>query len=184
MTTSRKSDTNVGNLSRHPRPFLVLCLGFGGLLIFILAAGAGTLLILNGVRQEETRTRQAFLERSRNLDQIRAQIYISGTYVRDFLLSPDAPGADAQRRRLAGLEREAAAALDVHSRSLEPEEAKHFRALRSEIDAYWRVLYSTVAWTPAERNRLRYSFFYDELVPRRTTMLQIADRIAASTNAA
>ena len=78
----------------------------------------------------------------------------------------------------AGLEHEAAAALDAHSRSLEPEEAEHFRALRSEIDAYWRVLYSTVAWTPAERSRLRYSFFYNELVPRRTTMLQIADRIA------
>ena len=49
----------------------------------------------------------------------------------------------------------------------------------SEIDAYWRVLDRTLAWTTAERDRLRYSFFYDELVPRRTTMLQIADRIAA-----
>ena len=30
-----------------------------------------------------------------------------------------------------------------------------------------------------ERNRLRFSFFYNELVPRRTAMLQIADRIAS-----
>src|SRR5208283_1025652 len=30
-----------------------------------------------------------------------------------------------------------------------------------------------------ERSRLRYSFFYNELVPRRTAMLQIADRIAS-----
>jgi signal transduction histidine kinase len=176
--TSRESDANAGKLRNRPRPFLVLCIGFGGLLVFILAAGAGTLLILNGVRREETSTRQAFLERSRNLDQIRAQIYLSGTYVRDFLLSPDAPVADAQRARLGSLEKEADAALETHSRSLEPDEAEHFRALRSEIDAYWRVLYSTVAWTPAERSRLRYSFFYNELVPRRTTMLQIADRIA------
>jgi signal transduction histidine kinase len=41
------------------------------------------------------------------------------------------------------------------------------------------VLDRTLAWTPEERNRLRYSFFYDELVPRRTAMLQIADRTAA-----
>jgi signal transduction histidine kinase len=33
-------------------------------------------------------------------------------------------------------------------------------------------------WTPVERERLRYTFFYEQLVPRRTTMLQIADRIA------
>jgi signal transduction histidine kinase len=41
------------------------------------------------------------------------------------------------------------------------------------------VLDRTLAWTAEERNRLHYSFFYDELVPRRTAMLQIADRIAA-----
>ena len=52
--------------------------------------------------------------------------------------------------------------------------------MQSEIDAYWRVLDSTVAWTPEQRNRLRDSFFYDELVPRRNAMLQIADRIAVA----
>jgi signal transduction histidine kinase len=39
------------------------------------------------------------------------------------------------------------------------------------------VLGSTGHWTPEQRNKLRDSFFYDELVPRRTAMLQIADRI-------
>lgn len=164
---------------RRPRPFLVLCSGFGGLLIFILAAGAGTIFILNGVLRDEAGTRQSFLERTRDLDQIRAQIYLSGTYVRDFLLSPDAPSADSQRVRLANLEREADAALDAYARSLDREEKEHFRALRAEISSYWKVLYATAAWTPEQRTRLRFSFFYNELVPRRTTMLQIADRIAA-----
>src|ERR1019366_9611385 len=54
-----------------------------------------------------------------------------------------------------------------------------FLALRNEIDAYWRVLDATVGGSPRERNRLRFSFFYNELVPRRTAMLQIADRIAS-----
>src|SRR5262249_13684713 len=49
-----------------------------------------------------------------------------------------------------------------------------------EIEAYWRVLDGMMAWTPAERARLRESFFYDELVPRRNAMLQIADRIAVA----
>ncbi len=40
------------------------------------------------------------------------------------------------------------------------------------------MLDATVGWTPQERDRLRFSFFYNELVPRRTAMLQIADRIA------
>src|SRR5262249_36812042 len=64
-------------------------------------------------------------------------------------------------------------------RSLEAEERAPFRALRAEIEAYWRILDGTVALPPEERTRLRNSFFYEELVPRRTAMLQIADRIAA-----
>ena len=164
---------------RAPKaPWLVLSLGFGGLLICIVGAAAGTFFVLSRVRQDEAQARKTFLERLGALDQIRAQIYLSGTYVRDMLLSPDPSGAEAQTARLAPLERETHAALDSYARSLEAEEREPFRALRSEIEAYWRVLDRTLSWSPEERNRLRYSFFYNELVPRRTAMLQIADRIA------
>jgi signal transduction histidine kinase len=158
-------------------PRFVLYAGFGGLLIFILAAAAGTLLLLDRVRTEDTRTRQAFIERLGALEQIRAQIYLSGTYVRDFLLSPDAGGAEAQRARLNAIESETRPILDRYEHSLEPEERDAFLALRGEIDAYWNVLRSTFEWTPEQRSKLRYTFFYEQLVPRRTTMLQIADSI-------
>ena len=102
---------------RRKPPWLVLSLGFGGLLIFILAAAVGTLLMLSHVRAQETGMRQAFLGRLSALDQIRSGIYLSGTYVRDFLLSPDASGAQEQSARLAGLERETHAALDAYARS-------------------------------------------------------------------
>lgn len=169
---------NAPEAPRRKPPWLVLSLGFGGLLVFILAAAIGSLLMLGHGRLRETAIRQAFLARLSALDQIRSGIYLSGTYVRDFLLSPDSSGAQAQSARLVGLERETRAALDAYARSAAPAERKPFQDLRAEIDAYWRVLDRTVAWTPEERNRLRYSFFYDELVPRRTAMLQIADRIA------
>ena len=165
---------------RAPKaPWLVLSLGFGGLLACIIGAAVGTFVVLGRVRTDEAHTRKAFLDRLGALDQIRAQILVSGTYVRDLLLSPDPSGAAAQTARLNSLERETRATLDAYSRGLEAEEREPFRALQGEIEAYWRVLDRTIAWTPEERARLRYSFFYDELTPRRTTMLQIADRIAA-----
>jgi signal transduction histidine kinase len=157
---------------------LVLCLGFGGLLICLIGAATGTLTTLDRVRSDENRIRKSFLERLRALDQIRSQIYLSGTYVRDFLLSPDPSGAAAQAARLASLKVETQTAIQAYSRSLEAEEREPFLALQSEIEEYWRVLDRTIAWTPGERNQKRDSFFYDELVPRRTAMLQIADRIA------
>ena len=160
-------------------PWLGLSFGFGGLLVCVLGAATGTLVELNHVRNDETQSRKAFLERLGALDQIRAQIYLSGTYVRDLLLSPDETSAEAQSARLSSLEMETRQALERYSRSLEPEEREPFRALEAEIDQYWHILDRTLSWSPTERNRLRSSFFYVELIPRRTSMLQIADRIAA-----
>ncbi|MGO9261616.1 MAG: sensor histidine kinase [Bryobacteraceae bacterium] len=157
---------------------LILWLGFGGLLVCILGAAAGSLVVMDRVHRDETRIRKAFVSRLDALDQIRSRIYLSGTYVRDFLLSPDPSAAAAEVARLAALERDSSAALEGYARSLESEERDPFLALRSEIEAYWKILDRTVAWTPEERSRLRDSFFYDELIPRRNAMLQIADRIA------
>jgi len=158
-------------------PWLVLWLGFGGLLVCIVAAATETVLSLDRVRQEESRIRQVFNSRMTALDQIRSQIYLSGTYVRDYLLSPDASGAEAQGARLANLERESYAALHAYAQSLDPGERGPFQTLGSEIEAYWQVLDRMLTWTPEQRDKLRESFFYDELVPRRNAMLQIADRI-------
>ena len=170
-------DKRMTEEKRRRPSWIILCLGFGGLLISIAAATVGTLVSFQHVRVTEAQERKSFLERLRSLDQIRAQIYLSGTYARDFLLSPDPDTAKAQAGHLAALKRQTHKALDDYQRGLEPEEQKPFVSLRNEIDAYWAVLDATIGWSPEERNRLRYSFFYNELVPRRTSMLQIADRI-------
>lgn len=163
---------------------LVLWLGFGGLLICIVAAATGTLLSLDRVRKDETATRRAFLGRFSALDQIRSQMYLSGTYVRDFLLSPDESGAAAQTSRMESLERQTNDALNAYSRLVEAHEREPFAALRAEIDAYWKVLDGMLSWPPDERDRRRDAFFYNELIPRRNAMLQIADRIAIANERA
>jgi signal transduction histidine kinase len=165
-------------LPRKLRPALVLSVGFGGLILFILAAAIGTLVLLDRVRTDDTRIRQAFLGRLRVLEQIRSEIYLSGTDMRDFLLSPGAASVDAPRREIVALQAQSQAALDGYARSLDPAEQEAFQALRSEIDAWWQTFQTAFQWTPAERARLRNTFFYEQIVPRRMTMLQIADRIA------
>jgi signal transduction histidine kinase len=58
-----------------------------------------------------------------------------------------------------------------------------FEELRHEIEGYWDVLQKTSSWTPEERRNNRYRFFYEQVVPRRTAMLQIADQIDALNTA-
>src|SRR5580700_1230075 len=116
-------------LPRRLRPALVLSIGFGGLILFILAAAIGTLVLLDRVRTDDTRIRQAFLGRLRALEQIRSQIYLSGTDMRDFLLSPGEGGIESRRRDIVALQAQTQAALDVYARSLDPAEQEAFQAL-------------------------------------------------------
>ncbi|HEY3938006.1 MAG TPA: sensor histidine kinase [Bryobacteraceae bacterium] len=158
------------------RPWLALVGGFGGLLLLMAAAEIAALLIIGSLRSSDAQLEHRFLQRSLTLEQIRSSIYLSGTVARDFLLAPE-PGAHAQLADLNELRHKTDAALEQYAKSLEPAEAGPFFSLRSEIRAYWKVLNGTFAWTPAEREKYRYQFFYIELIPRRTSMLQIADRV-------
>jgi len=45
-------EASAGGTRRKP-PWLVLSLGFGGLLVFIVAAATGTLVVLDRVRHQE-----------------------------------------------------------------------------------------------------------------------------------
>src|SRR5690348_15819879 len=119
--------------ARRRAPWLVLWLGFGGLLVCILGAVTGRIVALDNVRKDETRIRRAFLGRITDLDQIRSHIYLSGTYVRDFLLSPDPSGAAAETSRLTALQNQSRTALDAYSRLLEANERDPFEELKSEI---------------------------------------------------
>jgi signal transduction histidine kinase len=161
------------------RPGLILVLGFGGLLLLMAVAEVASLLLLNTLRENDSQLQSRFLTRNRTLEQIRSNIYLSGTFVRDSLLAPESSGARAQLASLDNLRKDISSALDTYSQSLEPDESAPFQNLRREIDAYWNVLDRTFAWTPEERDKYRGAFFYQELVPRRTSMLQIADRIEA-----
>jgi signal transduction histidine kinase len=161
------------------RPGVVLVVGFGGLLLIMAAAETGAWLFLNSLRHNDAALQSRFLARNRTLERIRSNIYQSGTFVRDSLLAPEQSGAQAQLATLDGLRGDSESALNSYAAALEPEEAAPFQDLRSQIEAYWQVLDRTLAWTGEERGKYRDAFFYQELVPRRTSMLQIADRIEA-----
>jgi len=82
------------------RPGLILVLGFGGLLLLMAAAEIASLLLLNTLRQNDAQLQARFLARNRTLEQIRSNIYLSGTYVRDSLLAPEATGGCKRSRSM------------------------------------------------------------------------------------
>lgn len=157
---------------------LALVVGFGSLLAIMALAGIDALRVLQHFRSNDDRIRRQFLFRNHVLNDIRSEVYVSGTYVRDYLLEPETERAEAYRVSLEQARKEMVSALESYGRQIAPEEVKHYTALKTELAQYWEILAPIVGWSAAERRRLGYEFLRDEVFPRRQNMLAIADRIA------
>jgi signal transduction histidine kinase len=158
---------------------VALIVGFGGLLAIMALAGLDALRVLQDIRKEDDRIRSQFLFQNHVLNDIRSDLYLSGTYVRDYLLEPEAERADTHLRSLEQVRKQMESALDSYGRNLNPEEVQQYGALTAELARYWGILAPTFQWNAAERRRAGYAFVRDEVFPRRQNMLAISDRIAA-----
>jgi signal transduction histidine kinase len=158
---------------------LALAVGFGSVLAIMALAGIDALRVLHNFYSSDDRIRTQFLFQNRVLNEIRSDVYVSGTYVRDYLLEPETSRAEDYRASLEHVRRQMEAALESYARQLAPGETQHYTALRAELADYWRTLAPVFRWSPEERQRLGYLFLRDEVFPRRQNMLEMADRIAA-----
>lgn len=141
-------------------------------------AGIAALRVLEHVRGKDEQIRRQFLSRNHVLNDIRSEVYLSGTLVRDYLLEPEPERAETYRAGLEDIRRQMDSALESYGRGIDPEEVPHYTKLRTELAGYWETLAPVFQWSTAERGRLGYPFLRDEVFPRRQTMLMIADRIA------
>src|SRR5689334_24182456 len=79
---------------------LVLIVGFGGLLLLMGFAGFDSIQTLLQIQKSNDDIREGFLARTKVLEQIRSDLYLSGTYVRDYLLEPENQMAESHRLSL------------------------------------------------------------------------------------
>jgi signal transduction histidine kinase len=157
----------------------VLMAGFGGLLLLMAFSGFDSIQALQQIQVANDTIREDFLLRTRVLERIRGDVYVSGTYVRDYLLEPESGKAEGHRYSLLEARRDMDAALAQYQALVTAREAQPFQGLTHELGAYWRVLEPVFQWTPGQRQRAGYTFLRDEVFPRRMSMLAIADQIGA-----
>ena len=173
----RPAQSVVRSLMESSR--LTLLIGFGGLLLVMCLAGVDALRVFEQFRRSDDQIRSRYLAQNHVLNEIRSDVYLSGTYVRDYLLEPDMERAEAYRAGLEDVRRHMNAALEAYGRQADPAEIEHYSNLRTELVDYWTALTPILRWDARERNRSGYAFLRDEVFPRRQSMLNIADRIAS-----
>jgi signal transduction histidine kinase len=155
-----------------------LLLGFGGLILLLVVSGVDALQVLTQMRSDNEDIRREFLLRTKRLEEIRSAVYLSGTYVRDYLLEPDATVAERHRDSLNAIRTKIESELRSYETLLRPEQRGPFDALRRELEAYWRSVDPVLTWDAERRRQQGYAFLRDQVFPRRMSMLNIADRVA------
>ena len=181
-TSRLASDTMNSGEPRSERVFrsrFALAIGFGGLLSIMALAGIDALRVLQQFRRSDEEIRSRYLSENHVLNDIRSDVYVSGTYVRDYLLEAGA----AESR---GLPRQPGTGSQAHAGGAgflrAPDGSGGSRSTTPRFGPNWRTIGRFLApifqWDAAERRRSGYSFLRDEVFPRRQNMLAIAGRIA------
>ena len=158
---------------------MVLMAGFGGLLLLMAFAGLDGMEALRDIQRSNDTMREDFLRRTRLLERIRADVFVSGTYVRDYLLEPETGKAEGHRSSLLETRQDMDAALAEYRARLSGREAHPFQVLTDELADYWKLLEPVFQWRGEQRRDAGYIFLRDEVFPRRQAMLSIADQIGA-----
>src|ERR1700730_11697383 len=141
---------------------IVLMTGFGGLLLLMAFAGIDSLQTLRDIQNSNDDIREGFLLRTRVLERIRADLYVSGTYVRDYLLEPESGKAEGHRYSLAETRKDMDAALERYRSLATQQDTEPFQLLTASLAEYWNVLEPVFHWTTAQRMRGGFPFLRDE----------------------
>lgn len=165
-------------MNSNGRTRRLLLVGFGGLLLLLAFTGLNALSVLRRIQRENERIRQDYLHRNRILEQLRSDIYVSGTYARDLLLDPDPLLADLHKKEFESTHVRISSAVAEYDRILRNEEREPFQRFVRELASYFDSLRPALQWNAEQRRALGYNFVRNSLLPRRTVIVQLTDQIS------
>ena len=166
----------TGESGRQIRRLLLI--GFGGLLFLLALTGLNALSILKKNQSENERIREDYVYRNRTLEQLRSDVYLSGTYARDLLLETNPALANAHRKELENARLRIQSTIATYNRILRPEERAPFQRFIREVKAYFESLRPALEWNADQRRNLGYAFMKNFLLPRRMVIVQLTDQIS------
>jgi signal transduction histidine kinase len=178
----------LGNSFHIKRPFggqavfrnqvkVLLWVGFGGLLLLMGVLGVSGIAFLSRIDRRHEAVRLEFVARSRLTENLRSDVYLSGTYVREFLLDGD--GAGGLKSKNAYLTTKARVENEVarYRAKLRPAEPVAFRAFEQGINSYFQTLDQVHQWPAADRRGKADTFAQTYILPMRTSTLALLDHV-------
>ncbi len=157
----------------------LLLIGFGGLLFLLAFTGLDSLSVLRRIQTRSESIREDYFNRDRILEQLRSDIYLSGTYVRDLLLEQNPSLADTHREELQDVRKRIEENVSAYNAILRGEERRPFHEFTTEVESYFDSLRPALEWNAIQRRAFGYAFMKNSLLPRRMIVVHLADQIGA-----
>lgn len=170
---------NLRAFRYRTRP-LLWC-GFGGLLLLMAVLGISALSFMHQIQVRQENIREDYVERDSTLEKIRSDIYISGTYVRDYLLDNSEQAAAAHRAEFFETRARIESGIRDYARLVGAGQRAMFDRFRKEALDYLDTVSPAVGWNADERRERAAAFIDREVLPRRMQAVDFTDRMHALT---
>jgi signal transduction histidine kinase len=172
-----KSSLNRRLDSSYRQTRIFLFAGFGGLLLLMSILGLSAVSSIYRIELQEENIRKEYLVRDRALENLRSNTYLSGTFIRDFLLAGDERRAALSKAQFLGKEREIRTELESYRKLVTLQTRQPFLQFRDELLSWFSALHPVLEWDAAQRRLKGYALMQDQVLPRRTMVLESADRV-------
>ncbi len=171
--TAQTTSAGVDYAARRLR--FVLMIGFGGMAVVFLLATIDAVHLLGAMRAENKLLRDAALERSNHLASIRTSILLTHTYLGDYLLDSDQQSSQADLAEIHDAWSRSSSDL-ANYRSSTLDEQVQVKRLEDLLNQHWQYI-SRAMNSPSAATVRSASFYQDEILPLRTSILEITTQL-------
>ena len=167
-------------LTVHHRALILLAGGFGILVLLIFITGLGVVSRASLLFREVSTINTEFRQLSLDLERLRSDMFLVGSYVRDQLFDADSDSIEDRRNRFLKSRSTVETRLIAISQNVDPEQRTEFDELRMEIEAYWKVAEPVFTHVDGEARSVRSL----QLTLRRNSVLAIVATIGSINESA
>ena len=139
--------------------------------------GASAISFLSRIDRSYEASRQEFVARTRVIESLRSNVYLSGTHIRDLLVEGGGAADLAKEKAYLSAKTRAQEAVGRYRLQLEPQEVAPFRALEEGISSYFQILDQVLKWPSPEKRARADAFTQAQLLPMRTSTLVLLDHV-------
>ena len=160
----------------------VAAAALAGLLLLIYLSVATTSRKSEEIYAQLDQLNSHHREVDHKLRRLRADLHLSGIYIRDYLLDPDREEGPGYRQRLTELRQSHTVTVDELRALLPPDAAPRMDKLQAGLDEYWLAFEPLFEWSVYEKIMRSARFLRREVLPRREAVLAITRDIEQLNN--